>query len=174
MSKRTPPTASNSPKIAAKAQRAAQDIARNPKDSRLRSVGAGSTESLPERHDDSKQEAPLQEAPLVENPVTALQQAAFVENPATSLQDDCKKTMTDNDSKKGFDFYSAMSNVRAYQAKLLEVAQANMQFAFEFAQRLATIRSPAEFLNVNAEFTSKRIDMFRKHSKEMVELSIKR
>ena len=82
--------------------------------------------------------------------------------------------MTDNDSKKGFDFYSAMANVRAYQAKLLEVAQANMQFAFEFAQRLATIRSPAEFLNVNAEFTSKRIDMFRKHSKEMVELSIKR
>jgi hypothetical protein len=35
--------------------------------------------------------------------------------------------------------------VRAYQAKLLEMAQANMQFAFEFAQRLATIRSPVEF-----------------------------
>jgi len=63
--------------------------------------------------------------------------------------------------------------VRAYQAKLLEVAQANMQFALEFAQRLATIRSPFEFLSVNAEFTSKRFDMFRKHSKEMVELSTK-
>jgi hypothetical protein len=40
--------------------------------------------------------------------------------------------------------------------------------------QLATIRSPVEFLSVNAEFTSKRIDMFRKHSKEMAELSTKR
>ena len=174
MSKRTPPTASkhvHSPKVAAKAQRAAQDIVRTPKDSRLRSVGAGSTESLVKRHND-----PKQEAPLVENPVTALQQEALlVENPATALQDDCKKTMTDDDSKKGFDFFSSFTaNVRAYQAKLLEVAQANMQFAFEFAQRLATIRSPVDFLSVNAEFTSRRIDMFRKHSKEMAELSTKR
>src|SRR6202795_1993175 len=114
MSKRTPATTSkhiHSPKIAAKAQRAAQDIVRSPKDSRLRSVGAGSNESLPKRHNDSKQEAPL------------------VENPATALQDDCKQTMTDNDSKKGFDFSSATENVRAYQAKLLEMAQANMQLA---------------------------------------------
>ena len=173
MSKRNPATASkhaHSPKIAAKAQLAAQAIVRSPKDSRLRSVETGSTESLPKRHNASKQEAPL-----VENPVTALQQEApLVENPVTALQDDCKQTMTDNDSKKGFDFFSATANVRAYQAKLLEMAQANMQFAFEFAQRLATIRSPVEFLGVNAEFTSKRIAMFRKHSKEMAELSTKR
>jgi hypothetical protein len=173
MSKRNPATASkhaHSPKIAANAQRAAQAIIRSPKDSRLRSVETDSTESLPKRDNDSKQEAPL-----VENPVTTLQQEApLVENPVTALQDDCKQTMTDNDSKKGFDFFSATANVRAYQAKLLEMAQANMQFAFEFAQRLATIRSPVEFLGVNAEFTSKRIAMFRKHSKEMAELSTKR
>jgi hypothetical protein len=173
MSKRTPATPSkhiHSPKIVAKGQRAAQDIVRSPKDSRLR-VGAGSTESLPKRHTDSKQEAPL-----VENSVTALQQEALlVENPATALQDDCKQMMADNDSKNGFDFFSsAMANVRAYQAKLLEMAQANMQFALEFTQRLATIGSPVEFLSVNAEFTSKRFDMLRKHSKEMVELSTKR
>jgi hypothetical protein len=49
-----------------------------------------------------------------------------------------------------------------------------MQFAFEFAHRLTTIRSPVEFLSVIAEFTSKRIAMFRKHSIEMAELSTKR
>jgi hypothetical protein len=159
MSKRKPAAASKharSPKIAAKAQRATQAIVRSPKDSRLRSVAAGSTESPPKRHNDSKQEAPL------------------VENPATALQDDGKQTMTDNDSKKGFDFSSATANVRAYQAKLLEMAQANTQFAFEFAQRLATIRSPVEFLSVIAEFTSKRMALFRKYSKEMAELSTKR
>src|SRR4030095_9244545 len=136
MSKRKPATASkhaHSTKIAA--QRANQAIIRSPKASPLRSVAAGSTESLSERHTDSKQEAPL------------------VEKPATALQDDCKQTMTDNDSKKGFAFSSATANVRAYQAKLLEMAQANMQLAFEFAERLATIRSPVEILSVIAEFT---------------------
>ena len=169
MSKRKPATASkhaHSPKIVAKAQRAAQAIVRSPKDSRLGSVETGSTKSLPKRHSDSKQEAPL-----VENPVTALQrEAPLVENPVTALQDDCKPTMTNNDSKKGFDFSSATANVRAYQAKLLEMAQANMTFAFEFSRRLATIRSPLEFLNVIAEFASERIAMFRQHSKEMAEL----
>ena len=62
----------------------------------------------------------------------------------------------------------------AYQAKMLEMAQANVQFAFEVTQRLATIRSPVEFPSVIAEFTSKRIAIFRKHSKEMAELTTKR
>jgi hypothetical protein len=165
MSKRKPATASKharSPKIAAKAQRAAQAIIRSPKDRRLRSAGPGATESPAKRPDDSQQEAPL------------------VENPVTASQDDRKQTMTDpvtasqSDAKKGTNFSSATANVRAYQAKLLEMVQANMQFAFEFAQRLATIRSPVEFPSVIAEFTSKRIAMFRKYSNEMAELSTRR
>jgi hypothetical protein len=158
MSKHKHATASKharSPKIASKAQRATQAVVRSPKDSRLRSVAAGSTEASPTPHNDSKQEAPL------------------VENPATALQDDCKQTMTDKNSKKGFDFSSATANVQAYQAKLLEMAQANMQVGFEFAQRLPTIRSPVEFLSVIAEFSNKRIAMFGKYSKEMAELSTK-
>ena len=158
MSRRKPATVSKharSPKIAAKAQRAAQSVVRSPKDSRLRSAGAGTTESHPKRPDDS------QEALLVENPVTA-------------LQDGYKQTMTDSDSKKWTNFSLATPNVGAYQAKMLEMAQANMQFAYEFVQRLATIRSPVEFPSVIAEFTSKRIAMFRQFSKEMAELSTKR
>jgi outer membrane protein OmpA-like peptidoglycan-associated protein len=158
MSKRQPATASKharSPKIAAKAQWANQAIVRSPKDSRPRSVAAGSTESPSKRHNASKQEGPL------------------VENPATALQDVPRQAMRDNDSNKGFDFSSATAKVRAYQATLLEIAQANMQLAFEFTQRLATIRSPVEFLSVISEFTSKRIAMFRKYSNEMTELSTK-
>ena len=82
--------------------------------------------------------------------------------------------MRDNDSKKGFDLSSATANVQAYQAKLLEMAQVNLQLAFEFTQRLATMRSPFEILSVIAEFTGKRIAMFGKFSKEMAELGIKR
>ena len=159
MSKRKRTTASKharSPKIAAKAQRATQAIVRSPK-VRLRPVAEGSAESSPDRHNERKPVAPL-----------------VIENPVTALQEDFKQTMTDKSLSKGFDLSSATANLRAYQAKLLETAQANMTFAFEFSQRLATIRSPIEFLNVIAEFTSKRIAMFGKYSKEMAELSAKR
>ena len=159
MSKRKPATASKharSPRIVAKAQRSAQAIVRSPKDSRLRSARAGTTESPPKRPDDSKQEALL------------------AENPVTALQDDYKQTMTDSDSKEWTNFSLGTENLPAYQGKLLEMAQANMQFASEFAQRLVTIRSPVEFPSVIAEFTSKQIAMFRKYSKEMAELSTKR
>ena len=149
MSKRKSSTASKharSPKIAAKAQRAPHAIV-----SRLRSAGAGMTESPRKRAD-----ASLQEALLVEDPATALQ------------------PMTDSDSKNWTNFSVTTANVGAYQAKMLEMAQANVQFAFEVTQRLATIRSPIEFPSVIAEFTSKGIAMFRKHSKEMAELTTKR
>jgi hypothetical protein len=157
MSKRRPATASKharSPKIVTKAQRAAQTIVRSPKV--RRSVAASSAESPPKPHNDSKPAAPL-----------------AIENPVTALQEDVSQAMTDNSLSKGFDLFSATANVRAYQAKLLEMAQANMTFAFDFSQRLATIRSPVEFFTVIAEFTSKRIAMFGKYSKEMAELSTK-
>jgi hypothetical protein len=152
MSKRKPAIASKrsrSPKIAARAQRNKQAIVRSPKDNPLRSVAAGSTESPHKPHDDSKQKAPI------------------VENRVAALQDSSSQMMRDNNLKKGFDFSLATANMQAYQAKLLEMAQANMQFAFEFGQRLATIRSPFEFFAVIAEFTSRRIEIFGKHSKEM-------
>jgi len=148
----SPSKHARSRKITVKAQRANQAIVRSPKEGRLRSVAAGPTES----------------------PLNRRQEASLGDNPMTAFQDDDKQTMKDTVSSKGFDFLLATANVRAYQAKLAEVAQANVQFAFEYAQRLATIRSPVEILNVIAEFASKRIAMFQKHLIGMAELSIKR
>ena len=167
MSKRKPATASKhtrSPKIAEKAQRTTQAIVRSPK-VRLSAVATGSTESYPKRHSDSK--------PMAFPPVRPVVPPA-IENPVTAIQEEFKKTMSVNSLSKGFDLSAATANVRAYQATLLEMAQANMKFAFEFSLRLATIRSPLEFLNVITEFTSKRIAMFGKYSKEMADLSVKR
>jgi hypothetical protein len=146
------------PKIAAKVQRVAQAVVRSPKDDRrLPSVGAASTESHPERHNE--------EEALMGDPTTAFHEPRL--DPATALQDEPKNHPTESD------FSSATANVGAFQAKLLEVAQANMQFGFEFVQRLATIKSPVEFLSVTAEFTSKRSAMFLRHSKEIAESSIR-
>lgn len=157
MSKRKPATASKhvrSPKIVAKAQRAKQAIVRSPKNSS--SVAESSTE------------------PLLECPNGSPLEVSLVPNPAIATQVDFKQTISDNDSKSRFGLSSATANVGTYQAKLLEIAQANIQFAFEFVQRFATIRSPVEFLTVTEDLTTKRMAMFRKYSREMAELGVRR
>jgi hypothetical protein len=154
MSKHKPATASKRvrrPKIVAKAQRARQAIVRGPRSISLRV----STESLAERPSGLRPEVSL-----VDNVVAA--------------QDDLEQAIRDKGSKIGSDLSSTAASVRAYQAKLLEIAQANMQFAFESAQRFGTIRSPVGFLKFIEELTSKRIEMFRKHLKEIAELTIRR
>jgi hypothetical protein len=112
-------------------------------------------------------EAVLSEAALSE---TALPEAALPETvlPETVSQNAPEQT-TDNGPKQGIGFSYANANLLAYQAKLVEMAQANMQFAFEFAHRLATIRSPVELPGVIAELTNKRIAMFWKHSREIAQ-----
>jgi hypothetical protein len=75
--------------------------------------------------------------------------------------------MRNNNPTNRFDFSLPMANMQAYQAKLLEVTQANMCFAFEFSQRLVTSRSPFEYLALIAEFTGRRIVMIGKHSNEL-------
>jgi hypothetical protein len=175
MSKHKPAKRARSPKIAARAQRNKQAIVRSAKDSLLRSVAASPIETPLELHDASKQKAPIveeqkapivqnQKDPIVENRVAALKAAALE---AAALSDGGSQMMRDNNPKKVFDFSLAAVSMQAYQATLLEVAQANTKFAFEFSQRLATIRSPFDFFAVIAEFTSRRIDMFGKHAKEM-------
>ena len=89
------------------------------------------------------------------------------------MEENVTHTMTDKSMSKQFDLSSATANVRAYQAKLIEMTQANMTVSFEFSQRLATVRSPVELFTVIAEFTGKRIALLGKYSKEMIELGAK-
>lgn len=162
MSKRSPAAASKharTPKIPAKAQRAKRAVVTSRKLSARRVAEASPAESPSKAHDTSGQAAAR-----VEIPAAAFQAAPVVENPAAPLQDHRKPTMTDNASNKGFDFSSATANLQAYQAKFLDMALANMQFAFELAHRLATIRSPLDILGVTAEFTGKRIALFQKYA----------
>ena len=143
MSKRKPAKASkraHSPKITVRAQRNKQAIVRSAKDNLLRSVAAGPIESPLELHDDLKQ-----------SPIVGKQKAPLTDEPV-ALHDRFSQT-------KGFDFSLATVNLMAPQAKLLDMAQANMRFAFEFSQALATVRSPFEFFDVIAKFTKRRADM---------------
>ena len=155
MTKRKAPPASKparSSKITAKAQRANSAIIRSPRPSRVLSVAADPIKSSAKSHNDPKQEA------------------AVIDFAAKAVQD-CLLQMPG--LMAGFDISSATATARAYQTKLLEMAQANTQFALEFAQRLAAVRSPVQLLHVIGELTAKRIAMFHKYSSEMIELGMR-
>ena len=153
MSKRKPTKASKrarSPAIATRAHENKQAIVRS-EDNLLRSVAAGPVESPLEFLDD-----PRRDAPNAEN-----QGAPGAANPVQDVPGQIR----------GSDFASATGNMVGYQVKLLEITQANMRFAFEFSQKLVTIRSPFQFVDVIAEFTKRRADMLVKQSTELAALT---
>ncbi|MBR0766484.1 hypothetical protein M2171_005186 [Bradyrhizobium japonicum USDA 38] len=185
MSKRKPATAlkrARNPKKAARAQRTKQAVVRSPRDD-LHSVAAAAIERHPKLHDDPKRAAPLIETvrspkddvlhsvaeAAIERPLKLHNDpkpdAPLIEPRVDALPGDLSQRMRDSDSTTGLAL--ATANLQAYQAKLLEIAQANGQFAFEFGLRLAAIRSPIEFFAVVTEFSSRRIDMFGQHSREI-------
>jgi hypothetical protein len=137
-------------KVAMKAQRASEAVVRSPKQ-KLRSVASFSAESSPEVH--SRPDATVFEKLTTAIPVP--------EKPTMASQDDSERTMRDSDLAKPFNVFSTMANVGAYQRRLPEVAQAYMQLPFEFAQRLAQIKSPFEIPSVFADLATKQFTIFQ-------------
>jgi hypothetical protein len=171
MSTRSPATASKRARTrtAAKAQRAKPAVVRSPKPAAEHVAAGTPAKSARRRQTSSKPadhvgnpSAPVQPTPGVEIPAAAFRAAVRAENPAAALHYDRKASGTHSASNNAFDFSSATANLQAYQARFLDMALANMQFAFEFAQRLAAIRSPFDIFGVTAEFTDKRIALLRK------------
>ena len=131
----------HSGKIEVRAQRNKQAIVRSTKDKLLDSA-AGHIEP-PELRDLEQQ------APIVEK-----QQSPIVDDRLTSQDRPSQMNV--------FDFSLAAASMLAPQVKLLDMAQANMRFAFDFSQALAMVRSPFEFFDVIANFTKRRADMMLK------------
>jgi hypothetical protein len=80
-----------------------------------------------------------------------------VESRAIATQDDSDRTMRDND-------FAKTAGARAYQSKLPQRAQAQMQLAFEFAQTLTQLKSPFQFPSVLSELTYSQFVIFQKLS----------
>ena len=154
MSKRKPAKGAKQArsKVAAKAQRARQAVVRSPKPSQVHLIAAGPNKSLRKIQKDIRRDAPVLEKPMAALPV--------VESPAIASQDESQRTMRENNATKAFDTFSAPENVRAHQTEPPEIAQA-MQLAFEFATRLAQIKSPFEFSSVLSELTIKQFAVFQ-------------
>jgi hypothetical protein len=58
-----------------------------------------------------------------------------------------------------------------YNAKLFEFAKTNNNAALNYAQQLADVRSPLEFIQITTRHASAQIDVLAKQAKELVTLS---
>lgn len=139
-------------KVAAKAQGARHAVVRSPKPSQVHLIAAGRNKSLPKFEEETRRDAPVLKKPTATLPV--------VESPAIASQDENQRAIRENNAPKAFDVFSAQGNVGRHQTKLPEIAQA-MQLAFEFAHRLAQIKSPFEFPSVLSELAIKQFAMFQ-------------
>jgi phasin len=60
-----------------------------------------------------------------------------------------------------------------YNAKLIEIACANANAAFDYARELNGVKSPAQFLEVTTEHARKRFGVFSEQAKELAALAQK-
>jgi phasin len=60
-----------------------------------------------------------------------------------------------------------------YNAKVIEIASANTNAAFEFARNLHGAKSPSEFLEMTTEHMRKRFEAFSEQTKELASLAQK-
>jgi hypothetical protein len=58
----------------------------------------------------------------------------------------------------------------SYQKKLVEMAQANTQLAFDYAKDLMGVRSPDEALRITQEYMTKQTQNYQQQMKELMQV----
>ena len=59
-----------------------------------------------------------------------------------------------------------------FQLKVMEMAQSNFDASFDFARRALAVTDPSQFLALQQEFLTRRIEQLSRQSKELGELSM--
>jgi hypothetical protein len=168
MSKRKPAKASKrtrtrSPALSARAHEQKHDIVKSAKDDLLRSASAVPIDSTPEWHDEPQEtwNAEKQETRNAEKHVALnveKQAAAKFESQEAPKVESQETPIAANPVQhgpgqiRGFGA-SATGKLVSYQMMLLGMTQANMRFAFEFGQKLLTVRSPFQLADLIVETT---------------------
>jgi hypothetical protein len=67
-------------------------------------------------------------------------------------------------------FTSALENVRGVNLRLIDMAQANTQAAFDFAREVANAKGPSDFIQACTTNATKQLDMLTKQGSELTTL----
>jgi hypothetical protein len=70
-------------------------------------------------------------------------------------------------------FAMAAESTRDFNLKMIEIARANTEAFFDFAQKAATTREPGALMELFTTHTKKQMEMFSKQSQELTVLGQK-
>jgi phasin len=68
-------------------------------------------------------------------------------------------------------YATAAARTQDYNAKFIEFVQKNTKAAFEFAQQLASVKSPSEFFELSADQTRKQFETLTEQARELSALA---
>jgi phasin family protein len=66
---------------------------------------------------------------------------------------------------------TAVKGAQDYNNKFFEFARANTNIAFDFAQRMAGVKSPSEFVELSTELAQKHLTTLTEQTKELAALA---
>src|SRR6266699_1670525 len=67
-------------------------------------------------------------------------------------------------------FTSALENVRDLNVRLIDMARANTDAAFDFAREVATVKGPSDLVQVWTTHATKQFDVLKKQASELTTL----
>jgi phasin len=124
---------------------------------------AGATKPAGSPFDMPKMEAPQALRQFAENGAAHAQQTYAKMSAATTEASNLIHTSCETAAKGAME----------YNAKVLEIACANTNAAFDYARDLSGVRSPSQFLELTTEHARKRFDVFSTQAKELAALGQK-
>ena len=66
---------------------------------------------------------------------------------------------------------TAVKGVQEYNNKVIEFTQANAKAAFDFAQRMSSVKSPSEFFELSTELAQQQLTTLTEQTKQLAALA---
>ena len=68
-------------------------------------------------------------------------------------------------------YLAAVKGVQDYNNKLVEFTQANTKTAFDFGQRMSSVKSPSEFVQLSTELAQRQLTILTEQTKQLTALA---
>lgn len=70
-------------------------------------------------------------------------------------------------------FLSSFAGIREFNAKLIDIAHANVDEAFDFAHQIAGVQTPSDFMSIWSAHTKRKFEMMTEQMQELSEVGQK-
>jgi hypothetical protein len=137
------------------------DLSRHYRQIGIKAVSSAAASNAPSAESDAQRKIVQRRIPM--NEATAARAAR------ESINDTMARgTETVRDVQEGVT--SALENVRDLNLKLIDMAQANTEAAFDFAREIAETKQYSDFVQVWTTNATKQFDLLRKQASELTKL----